>query len=82
MILECPMQFLLCCSDGEVVQDDVAFRVRVILGFGKVPLGFAYKFSILVYRVIKCGIVGPGLVFEILDDLNMAHHAEKAKEWK
>lgn len=69
MVLKSPMQFLLRCSDGEVVQDNITFRVGVILGFRNVLLCFAYKFNIPVCRVTRAGITGLGLVFKIRDDL-------------
>lgn len=73
VILKCPVQFLLRCSDGEVVQDNITFRVGVILGFGQVPLRLAYKFILLVRKVIRGGVVELGLVFKIFDDLKAIH---------
>jgi hypothetical protein len=71
---------LLCCPDGEVVQDNITFGVGVILGFGNVSFCFPYKFDVPVCRNIRDSIVGFGLVFEIFNDLNTSHGGGKEKQ--
>ena len=76
------MQFLLRCSDGEVVQYNITFRVGVILGLRKIVLCLTYEFNVPVRRVIRGGIAGVGLIFEIPDDLNKRDRGGMAEKWR
>lgn len=79
MVFECPIQFLLSRPDREVVQDNITVRIEVILGFGDVLLRFTNQLNVPICRTVGGWVSGLGLVFEILDDLDVMGRRDKTR---